>query len=424
MRATFSFCASLLIAISTARCGSGSMPPASTGTGAGGSSDAGDGGQPDAGTVGGGGQPDAGGGGGQPDAGGSVNPDECAGLGPDAVGQPTASAALLAGRYDTCSLGSTDGSGTVALMVANDFQGPPLRSTVHLFRPSGAENGTYAGFDTVLVEELAGFELSNWDLRQGELAAIDVNGSVTATSGKIDLHPWLVANDPLGGMVVVFKQPDSTPPNVVAAYDELLNPRFRTQLSSTEEPVALGVDRKGNTLVLFDAADRYGAGKVGGIWIDHSGNAGTEFQALEGIASPHSLLLAPRVDKGLFVRGDSGQEPPWIRQFDPMSSGDAPPDWLAARPGTTLHMARNGRAYAVIHPARADATCHADIEVVATSGKNCGTAVFPADPVGGSCAGNLVVGYDGTVVEMGAPVFTGSGSNRNCTFHWWTGFLH
>ena len=447
MRTTLFPCAATLIALATAGCGSINatpVPPGSDGgSGGGGQPDAGggDGGQPDAGGGGGGGQPDAGGGsgggqpdagdtggdgGGQPDAGGGggVGQDECAGLGPDAVGQPTASAALLAGRYEACSVGSTDGSGTVALILVDRFNGPPEEFRIHLFDPSGAERRTYTGYDTVLVEELAGFELTNWDLRQGEVVAIDDQGSVVATTGKIDERPWFVANDPLGGIVVASTQPNAQPPNVVAAYDDRLNLRWRTQLSSTEPMVAIGVDRQGNTLVLFDAVNRSGLGKVGGIWIDHSGNGGAEFQAMEGIDAPYSLLLTPRVESGLFARGYDHTVAAWIRQFDSMGTGSAPPDWLAARPGTKLHMARNGRAYAVIHPAHADGVCHADIEVIATSGKSCGTAVFPADQSGDSCAGDLTVGYDGTVVDMVGNTFFNDGTaNRNCNFRWWKGFL-
>src|SRR5213076_884150 len=211
MRTTLSLRAATLIALATAACGSINatpVPPGSDGgSGGGGQPDAGGGGggQPDAGGGGGGGQPDAGGGGGggqpdagdtggggQPDAGGGggITQDECAGLGPDAVAQPTASAALSASRYDRCSVGSTDGSGTVALMLDNSNNGPPDRFTVHLLAPSGTERGTYSGYSTVLIEELAGFELSYWDLQQGELAAIDENGSVVATTGKTVDVSW------------------------------------------------------------------------------------------------------------------------------------------------------------------------------------------------------------------------------------------
>ena len=106
-----------------------------------------------------------------------------------------------------------------------------------------------------------------------------------------------------------------------------------------------------------------------------------------------------------------------------MGTGSAPPDWLAARPGTKLHMARNGRAYAVIYQQRADGACQANIEVVATSGKSCGTAVFPSDRAGAICAGTLTVGYDGTVDMVGDTFFNNGTSNRNCNFRWWKGFL-
>ena len=174
--------------------------------------------------------------------------------------------------------------------------------------------------------------------------------------------------------------------------------------------------------MLLDGTDRYGSGKVGGIWIDHSGNAGAEFLALEGTTPHPPISLTPRVGDGLFAALDPGSPAAvaWVRQFEPMGEGSAPPDWLAAHAGTRLQVARNGRAYAVIHPPRLDAVCHTDIEVLAPSGKSCGTAVFPAEQSGPFCGGSPIVGDDGTVVQM---VVTGSGSNRSFTFRWWPGFL-
>jgi len=313
--------------------------------------------------------------------------------------------------------------------MTNDNQEPSLR--IRLFDPSGAERGMYQAAEVTLGESVVGqfegFEVSYADYAhdRGVLVALDENGSVAATTDITGAVPGPVRDDPRGGIVVLLRRTDSKPPIEVAAYDERLNLRFRTQLSSTEQLLAIGVDRQGNTLVLLDGADRYGSGRVGGIWIDHSGNAGAEFLAVEGLASRPPLRLTPRVGSGLFAALDPGAAAAvaWIRQFDAMGEGTAPPDWLAARPGTTLHMARNGRAYAVIHPARLDAVCHTDIEVVAPSGKSCGTAAFPADQSGPFCSGNLVVGYDGTVVQMGGIVFTGSGSNRTTTFRWWAGLL-
>ena len=454
MRTVLPLCASALLALPTARCGSGNATPVSDGgSGSGG-------GQQDAGGGGGGGQPDAGGGGGLPDAGGGgggggepdaggggggggrpdagadggIAQDECAGLGPDAVGPPSATAALFAGQYDSCSVDSTDGAGTVALMVANHSNGfrAPETFAVHLFGPSGSFSGTYrGGVETILVEELSGFELRNWDFQQGELVTIDETGSVVATTGKINEYPRLVANDPLGGIVVLFVPSGKTSPNTIAAYDDHLNLRWRTQLSTTVEVQALGTDRQGNSLVLFNSG-----GGLGGIWIDHSGAAGAEFRAADGISAsgnPDKLLLSPRVESGLFLAVvcdatascSINYRANWVRQFESMGAGSAAPDWLMARPNTRLHMARNGRAYAVIHSPRSDGACHADIEVIATTGKVCGTAAFPGEQSAGFCVAGLMVGYDGTVIERLANTFFNDGtSNYNCNYRWWTGFLH
>ena len=429
MRNTVSFCAAFLAAVATVRCDSRSAPIAPTDAGT--VSSGGGGAQPDAGTsIGGGGQPDAGsgGGGGQPDAGGAVaGHDECAGLGPGTVGQPSASVAIPATDYENWFPGATDGSGTVALMMTDDNFEPSLR--IRLFHPSGAERGAYRSAQVTLGEaivgQLQGVVVSYYDTvhARGELAALDENGSVMATTEFEGIPWWPIANDPLGGIVLVQRQ-HMPPPSVVASYDERLNLRFRTQLSSTERVLELGVDRQGNSLVLLDATDRYGSGKVGGIWIDHSGNAGAEFLALENVPSPPYLFLTPRVGNGFFAARNPG--PPttaaWIGQFDAMGEGTAPPDWLTARPVTRLPVVRNGRAYAVIHPARLDAVCHADIEVVAPSGKSCGTAAFPADQSGQFCAGGLFVGSDGTIV--GGRAEDASPGSRTFTFRWWTGFLH
>jgi hypothetical protein len=436
MRRTLVLCAAtILAALTTVRCGSSNSSP-STGSSPDGGGVVDAGGQPDAGGVGdGGGQPDAaggggqpeadgGGGGGQPDAGGGGGAqDECAGLGPAAVGQPTASAAINVGTSEACSVGSTDGFGTVALLVDDHRGGPPDKVTVHLFDPSGAELGKYIGIDTVLVEELEGFELRNRDVQQGELAAIDRKGSVVGTTGRVNEQFRFISDNPLGGAVALSVPAGSSSPNVIVAYDDRVNLRWRTQLSSTEEVVAVGVDRQGNSLVLLDAAARYGSGKLGGVWIDQSGNAGEEFEVAQGVSLPGTALLTPRVKSGLFLR--AGSSSAWIRQFGSLGGGSPPPDWLAARPATRLHMARGGRAYAVISPASLEGgSCHATIEVVAPSGKSCGTAVFPAEVRGQFCAGALTVGYDGTVVDYVGDTLARDGTaNRSCNFLWWTSFF-
>ena len=419
--------------------------------GGGGSSGGGSGvGEPDAGGGGGGGgsgagEPDAGGGGGsgggsgggEPDAGGGGgggSADECAGLSPAAVGAPSASVEVSAGHHETCRTGSSDGFGVVALIVDTPPENFPRHNSVLLFDSSGNIRGTYSGLDTFFTEQLAGFELRNQHppangygagAPSSEVVAIDGRGSVVNSTGTINAVFVLVAIDPLGGVVVSSVPRDSSPTRAIAAYDDRARLRWRTELPSSDAIVAVGVDRQGNTLALVDGSSRYGSGKLAGVWLDHSGRAGSVFEAADIGDSPRgALLLTPRVESGLFLRRSDGA---WIRQFDAFGPGQPPPSWLEARASTTLHMARGGRAYAVISPPppTSGGACQATIEVVAPSGKTCGTAVFPGEQnaFNGFCTASLTVGYDGTVIEKLDERSTGAGGGRVCGFSWWTGFL-
>jgi hypothetical protein len=117
----------------------------------------------------------------------------------------------------------------------------------------------------------------------------------------------------------------------------------------------------------------------------------------------------------------------WIAQFEPFGGPTAAPDWLASRPaGTTLHMARNGRAYAVITPGvQTTGPCSTVIDIVAPSGKSCGTAEFPSPPAEDRCASAMWVGYDGTAIQQiqSTPVDPGFSGLWN-RFRWWTGYFH
>src|SRR5947199_5273090 len=299
MRNTVSFCAAFLSTVATARCDSRSAPIAPTDAGT--VSSGGGGAQPDAGTsIGGGGQPDAGsgGGGGQPDAGGAVaGHDECAGLGPGTVGQPSASVAIPATDYENWFPGATDGSGTVALMMTNDNFEPSLR--IRLFHPSGAERGAYRSAQVTLGEaivgQLQGVVVSYYDTvyARGELAALDENGSVMATTEFEGIPWWPIANDPLGGIVLVQRQ-HMPPPSVVAAYDERLNLRFRTQLSSTERVLEFGVDRQGNSLVLLIPRIGTAGGRSGAIGTAISANPERDFLSSKNFPPPRVSLSNPR----------------------------------------------------------------------------------------------------------------------------------
>ena len=104
----------------------------------------------------------------------------------------------------------------------------------------------------------------------------------------------------------------------------------------------------------------------------------------------------------------------------------APPTWLAARPHKGLHTVHGGTGYALIDPEGDVASCSQQIEVLAPSGKSCGTASFFI--ANGACsAGGLTVGYDGTVIQQ-LPHAMESYPDPNwgahtCTWRYWPGFF-
>ena len=135
MRATVVVSAGLLVAVSSARCGSSSRPAN----------------PPDPGIVSSGdGNGDAGAGG----AGGGGTADECAGLAPDTVGEPSASVIVPATVDEQWSPGASDGAGTLALKMTNDNAEPSL--SIGLFDPLGAERGTYQPAGVTLAESVVG----------------------------------------------------------------------------------------------------------------------------------------------------------------------------------------------------------------------------------------------------------------------------
>jgi len=361
------------------------------------------------------------------DGGSTPAPAECAGLLPAAVAEPTAAVSLDGTSWDNWGSSGTDGSGAVALSKTNDNFEPPF--VLHVFDATGGERGAYQAVNTSLAERVfaqrLGFVVTGFDARTlgTYLAAIDQRGSAVATAAITGEYAGAVAGDPLGGVVLVLKRTGSDAMTAIAAYDERLQLRFRIPFASTRQPLALGVDSHGSSLLLLDGTSTYGPGSVAGIWIDHSGNARAEFRAIDDVATPPALFLIPRIGGGFFAGRNPGPaaSASWVRQFDAFGAGSAPPDWLTARPGSTLLIARSGRAYAVPHSGLGDSSCQADIEVLAPSGASCGTAVLPTDA--SWCRPALVLGRDGTVVEGTAVDGPAGSSRRTSMFRWWTGLL-
>jgi hypothetical protein len=90
-------------------------------------------------------------------------------------------------------------------------------------------------------------------------------------------------------------------------------------------------------------------------------------------------------------------------------------------------MVRNGQGYAFLEPfdGHFSDPCSQRIEVVAPSGKSCGTAVFPI--ASGSCMpASIDLGYDGTVIQQlpsSMERASTTDSSHSCTWRWWPGFF-
>jgi hypothetical protein len=313
----------------------------------------------------------------------------------------------------------SDGSGIVALLERSG--GDPPQVSVLLYDRSGAPLGSYKGALTQATEQLTGFivtDQSGDHDGRGEVVAIDEHGNVTGSTGLVH-RIFNIAPYGLGGVVAVGYDGGGSP-GTVTWFDEAVRPRWQTSLPRSGFAMS---DREGNTLVLL-ALTPAGNGHIDGVWIDRDGNAGNVFDAGD-YQSP--IVLYPRVGSGIFLAAPVGFvfDERWIAQFDPFGGPTPAPDWLASRPaGTSLHMARNGRAYAVIAPrAQTTGPCSTKIDIVAPSGKSCGTAEFPSVPVNDRCESAMWVGYDGTAIQQFGSTTTSGFSGFLAQFRWWTGFL-
>jgi len=338
--------------------------------------------------------------------------DECAVLRPPAPGPPVARHTIQAFRVD-CSAGLTDGGGTLASGTINVLQ--PENGRLEFLGPSGAVLSSYGTTNGFVTGQLSGFEGQVWSGPDTwMLTGWDSSGRPRASTGARQQLQY-ITEDPRGGMVVYGI------PQGIESYDERLNLRWRVKVPASAAPAAFAVDRAGWTLALFDGDPSRAPKSMIGMWIDPAGKAGRVFQVLGPQSDfPHNggFSLAQRVVSGLFL-GQGG----WLGQLDSGSTTLAPaPDWLRARPNTTLHMVHGGTGYAVMQTAIN--ACSHTVEVLAPSGVRCGTATFTADA--SSCAFNrATVGYDGTAVLTfnEANDQCASAGRCTCSWQWWPGFF-
>lgn len=344
--------------------------------------------------------------------------DECARLQHAEPGPAPRKATYLFSKstgVEYCGAGYVAGSGTLALPTEDSS--PGYGTTLHFALKTGESLGARGGPRTdTLTEQLNGFVIQNSaGGGQSWLTATDSSGGRLAEAHG---HISDLCEDPTGGGVALQS-------GSLVSYDAELRLRFSLPLPPKSAPLA--VDRAGNTLVLSDGSQQYGSGSIAAFWVDHAGAMGAVFML---IGPTSSIVQSPqataRVKSGLFIA--SGGR--WTLQLDSLSTRSEPaPAWLASRPVREMHMVHDGRAYAILPPAAHPAVvgdCVQSIEVVASSGKSCGTNTFRA--AAGSCETlGIRVGYDGTVVQQlpSASEFScpATGSQCACTWQWWPGFF-
>jgi hypothetical protein len=341
-------------------------------------------------------------------------PDECTGLRPADPGAAPYKHSTSFEHGGAClSVSDTDGSGTLPLVAQTTYYGHTdfVSATGNLLSTGGGGIQSYVGL-------LSGFERYNATSSYSWLEAFDTSGHRTAQTPSQNGYRNIRA-DPIEGIVSSFQ--DLAANNVrLESYDDHLTLRWTVTLPANLYALrGYGVDRKGQTLVVFAGDSLYGAGSLAAEWIDHAGVVGAPFPW----SGPHGVAFEPRVDSGLFFRDKTGL----VMQIDSGATTASPaPSWRQTiDPRATLHMVHGGRGYAVLPPPGSSPTCTQVVEVRAPSGASCGSATF-AIGTGGACdTKGITVGYDGTVVQQfpDSAEQQRSDGQATCTWQWWPGFF-
>ena len=335
---------------------------------------------------------------------------ECDGLMPS---QAPDAKTLTAAGASSCGGGLSDGTGNVAVQTGS---GPSYASnpssTWQVFTPDGQALSSFT-IDSQLVPEPEGWhgarQTSTTYPNLGiEHFVFGADGSVKqrhefSTTANYGITQWGLFPDPLGGSALVYHYMwwDAGTQKVYCLGSA---PRIDTAGATrgTDSTVrfcrnaGVGVSGAGQDemLVLEQASD----GTLRTHWFEPG--------APEGMSpgtDPYRLTyyqpeLVPLLDGSLVLR----EATQWTRRFGHLAdASDAAPGWLQSRPGFRFRNTRGARAYAVFPPAGVSSSdCSQRVEIVAPSGRLCGTVTLSGD--GGSCAtGGVDQGWDGTVVQQG-----------------------
>jgi len=352
-------------------------------------------------------------------------PDECAGLAPQAPGTPVRVQIHTLGRGCICHAGHADGQGNLALSYHEGGFG-----FLHFFDASGKPLGNFARHfeELYLAEQAEGYLfLDSWFVDWVKASGQVAGQSLLGVEGHFELM-----DDPTGGVVVY----QAASPSSIEAYDAHAALRWKVQRSDGEISVAYGVDRVGNTLLITRVGD---TDTFHGTWFDHDGKQQPGSVPVPNYGTdpkwPYGMLiqLVPRVGSGFFLQSLTGPRHSadsyaafWKGQIDTLGTVITdPPVWLFKYDHRKMHPARGGTAYAFIDQSGYSLDCTQRIEVVATTGKSCGSARFNAGATGACLTASIDVAWDGTVVQQLSPSTEthASDNQTSCTWQAWSGLL-
>lgn len=441
----------LVLAAATAACGTSknpSPPPDGGGTGGDGGGGSGGGGEPSGGGTGqpSGGEQPSGDGTTPPDSGGGSagpvkSPDgtvtiersdasaECDGLLPATA--PSAVSVRIAGADPAyCGPGVSEGGGHVAVQ---QLVGPGSVG-LQVFSPSGTPErevrsawnapGTPRVFLFPQADGWISATATAWarPITQVDVWGLLPDGTPRGDAARVTraddfMLSWTLAEDPRGGALFAKTV---NPPAGPACNGSAV--RFDASGAPGAAATFLGhdpscrvagaaVSREGETLVVESAGTE--------AWLHWFRADGTPAlpAADEGplaalFPSGKAVFLAPLLD-GSIAASEDGV---WTRRFPRLGAhAEAAPGWLASRPRFRFRSTRGERGYALLPPGgQESADCTQRIEVLAPSGRLCGTVTL-SDP-GGPCTTRPAdQGWDGTVVQQGA--------REPWTWRWWPRLL-
>ncbi len=335
---------------------------------------------------------------------------ECDGLMPSRA--PDAKT-LTATGGSSCGAGISDGTGNVAVQLSS---GPPYAlnptSTWQVFTPDGQALSSFT-IDSQLLPQPEGWHgarqvTSTYPNTGIEHFVFGADGSVKqrhtfSTTASYGITQWGLFQDPFGGSALVYHYMWLDPGTQkvfclgsASRLDASGASRGTDSVIRFCRDVGVAVSGAGGDemLVLEEASD----GTLRTHWFAPGAPEGMPPGTDPYRPSYYLPELVPLIDGSAVMR--EGTQ--WTRRFGHLAdASEAAPGWLQSRPGFRFRNTRGARAYALFPPAGTSSSdCSQRVEIVAQSGRLCGTVTLSGD--GGSCStGAVDQGWDGTVVQQG-----------------------